>query len=177
MKQIIYFSLLIVLFGAACKTDTGKTGEEQLSPQEKHERDSISKAQQRQHNDSLKRGNPLLIVPPDSTYTGDYVDRYPDGIVKFRGFFRLGKRHGQWMSFYPNGLMWSEMHYDKGVPEGPNKTFFITGKPRYEGRYKNGLKDSVWVFYDSLGVPVKKVTYKKDRIAKQEDMTYVKSKK
>jgi antitoxin component YwqK of YwqJK toxin-antitoxin module len=129
--------------------------------------DSISKAQQRLHADSLKKKNPLLILPPDSDYTGDYIDKYPSGIVKFRGFYRFGKRHGQWMSFYPNGLAWSEMHYDKGLREGPNLAYFENGKMRYRGFYKNDKQDSIWCYYDSVGDLAVRVLYKNDRMVKK----------
>src|SRR5205814_8428839 len=79
-------------------------------PEQVVRKDSLSKIEQNRKNDSLKKQNPLLILPPDSDYTGTYVDRYPNGIVKFSGYFRFGKRHGQWMSFFPNGEKWSEMH-------------------------------------------------------------------
>jgi hypothetical protein len=129
--------------------------------------DSISKANQRRAADSLKKTNPLLIVPPDSTYTGDYIDKYPSGIVKFRGQFRFGQRHGQWMSFYPNGEAWSELHYDKGLRNGPNITYYPGGQIRYSGYYKNDMQDSLCIYYDSLGKPAEKIIYKKDRIFKR----------
>src|SRR5687767_4477417 len=96
--------------------------EKELTKAEKLAADSVSKAQQRLRADSAKKLNPLLIIPPDSTYTGAYVDKYPNGVTKFRGTYRFGQQHGQWMSFYPNGIKWSEMHYDKGLRHGPNLT-------------------------------------------------------
>jgi antitoxin component YwqK of YwqJK toxin-antitoxin module len=162
MKKISLF-LLIIFSVYSCKT----SAEKKLTEEEMEYRDSISKVQQRKRADSLKKKNPLLIMPPDSTYTGDYVDKYGNGIVKFRGFFRFGKRHGQWMSFYPDGLLWSEMYYDKGLREGPNTTFFENGKKRYEGFYKNDLRDSVWCYYDSTGKMAQRVFFRNDRVVKQ----------
>jgi len=156
---------ILLLFLWACTNNS--TEQKELSIQEKAMMDSISKAQQKVKADSLKRKNPLLIIPPDSTYTGEYTDRYPNGIVKFKGFFRFGQRHGQWMSFYPNGLMWSELHYDKGLREGPNMTYFITGGKRYTGFYKNDKQDSVWSYYDSTGKLAQKVVFKNDIIVKK----------
>ena len=129
--------------------------------------DSLSKVRQRAHADSLKQKNPLLILPPDSDYTGDYIDKYPNGIIKFRGQYRFGERHGQWMSFYPNGEAWSEMHYDKGLREGPNLAYFENGKMRYQGFYKNDKQDSVWCYYDSIGNLAVRVLYKNDRMVKK----------
>lgn len=159
----MYNALVAVLLAAACQP--GQNKEETQA--EKEKRDSVSKVQQRQHSDSLKRLNPLLIMPPDSNYTGSYIDRYPNGIVKFRGFFRFGERHGQWMSFYPTGLLWSEMHYDKGLRHGPNTTYYETGQMRYTGIYKNDRRDSIWVYYDSIGKVAERVRFSDDKIVER----------
>ena len=107
MKRTLALLTTFVSLVWACSTPYSKINEEG-----KRLADSVSKLSQRQHGDSLKRLNPLLILPPDSDYTGSYVDKYPNGIVKFSGYFRFGERHGQWMSFHPNGLAWSELHFD-----------------------------------------------------------------
>jgi hypothetical protein len=159
-------SLLILSLSVICFSSCISEPKE-LTEAEIRVNDSISKIVQKQKADSLKKTNPLLILPPDSTYTGDYVDKYPSGIIKFKGFYRFGERHGQWMSFYPNGLAWSEMHYDKGLREGPNLTYFETGKLRYTGFYKNDKQDSVWTYYDSIGKIAKKVIYKNDHVVKE----------
>jgi hypothetical protein len=161
LKPILY--LLAVIFITACV----QSGEKELTEQEKHIADSISKVQQRAMADSLKKRNPLLILPPDSTYTGSYVDKYSTGITKFTGFFRFGQRHGQWLSFYPSGILWSEMHYDKGLREGPNMVYFENGKPRYTGFYKKDMQDSIWCYYDSSGNLAEKLVFKKDRVVQK----------
>lgn len=102
--------------------------------------------------DSVKEINNGFIQAPDSDYTGDYIDKYKNGVVKFSGFFRFGKRHGQWLAFYLNGEKWSECFYDKGLKEGYSAVYYPNGKMQYSGWYKNDLKDSVWSFYDTTGV-------------------------
>jgi len=159
---LISFFLFVLLLA---KCDGSK--EENLSAEEKRYNDSVSIVEQRAKSDSLRKTNPLLIVPPDSMYTGEYVDKYSDGITKFKGNFRFGERHGQWMSFYPNGLAWSEMHYDKGLRHGTNIAYFEDGKMRYTGFYKNDQKDSVWSYFDSLGVMAQKVLFSKDKFVKE----------
>lgn len=158
---ITVFSVAALFF--ACN-ETPKTKE--VTEHEKQVQDSLSKLEQKRRGDSLKQKNPLLIIPPDSNYTGDYVDKYETGIVKFKGFFRFGKRHGQWMSFYPSGLAWSEMHYDKGLREGPNIAYYNGGGKRYEGFYKNDMRDSTWCYYDSIGKMIEKVEFKNNKIVK-----------
>ena len=160
-KIIVIISSVLVLLLFSCKTETPKT---EVNVQVV---DSVSKQQQKIVVDSLKKKNPLLILPPDSNYTGEYVDKYDNGITKFKGNFRFGKRHGQWMSFYPTGLAWSEMHYDKGLREGPNLTYFETGKVRYAGYYRKDVRDSIWLYYDTLGNVAEKVLFKNDRIIKK----------
>lgn len=160
MKRIIQLSALVMLFCMACNNNTRQKEEEkELTQDEKMALDSISRAGQKNKADSLKKKNPLLILPPDSMYSGDYTDKYPSGITKFKGFFRFGQRHGQWMSFYPTGLVWSEMHYDKGLRHGPNMAYYMDGKPRYTGFYKNDMQDSTWCYYDSLGTLLRKVQF------------------
>jgi antitoxin component YwqK of YwqJK toxin-antitoxin module len=162
-KPLVIISAIILIQFTSCTS----TEEKELSPQEKRANDSISKIEQKIIVDSLKKANPLLIMPPDSTYTGDYTDKYPSGIVKFKGFFRFGQRHGMWMSFYPNGLAWSEMHYDKGLRHGPNTTYYENGKMRFSGFYKLDVKDSVWTYYDSIGNMAEKILFKDDRMLRK----------
>jgi antitoxin component YwqK of YwqJK toxin-antitoxin module len=162
-KPLVIISAIILIQFTSCTS----TEEKELSPQEKRANDSISKIEQKIIVDSLKKANPLLIMPPDSTYTGDYTDKYPGGIVKFKGLFRFGQRHGMWLSFYPNGLAWSEMFYDKGLRHGPNTTYYENGKMRFSGFYKQDAKDSVWTYYDSIGNMAEKVLFKDDRMVKK----------
>ena len=163
MNKINALIIIITILFISCKNEVTKEENEK----EKLIADSLSKAGQKVKVDSMKRQNPLLIMPPDSTYTGDYVDKYGNGIIKFKGFFRFGQRHGQWMSFYPSGLLWSELHFDKGKRHGYNVTFFGTGKKRYEGFYKDNKQDSVWCYYDTLGILMEKVLYRNDSIIKK----------
>lgn len=162
LKRIIPCALILLV---ACKS--GNTEQKELSAEERLLLDSVSKAEQKLKADSLKKKNPLLIVPPDSVYTGSYVDKYPSGITKFTGYFRFGQRHGQWMSFYPTGLAWSEMHYDKGLRHGPNMAYYENGKMRYNGFYKNDKKDSIWTYFDTSGKVVEKLLLSMDKMVKR----------
>jgi antitoxin component YwqK of YwqJK toxin-antitoxin module len=160
MKLTIY-TFLAVFVLAGCD------GSGEGNPAEIRERDSLSRLVQREHADSMKKKNPLLIMPPDSSYTGSYVDKYPSGVTKFTGFFRFGKKHGQWVSFYPSGTPWSELHFEKGVRHGPNITWFPNGKKRFEGQYKNDHQDSIWIYYDSTGKAAERVFFEKGRLTRR----------
>jgi len=162
MKNTILIFLSLFIF-ISCNTKT----EEEKPVVDKRVSDSVSKVQQKKVVDSLKAKNPLLIMPPDSNYTGQYIDKYNSGITKFRGTYRFGKKHGQWMSFYPTGLAWSELHFDKGLRQGPNIAYFENGKTRYSGNYKNDERDSVWLYFDSIGNLTEKVLFKNDKMVKK----------
>jgi len=162
MKTTGLFAALFIALLWSCSNE--KKEEPPLSREEQRIKDSLSLIIQKARVDSLKKRNPLLILPPDSNYSGDYIDKYDNGIVKFRGTFRFGERHGQWFSFYPNGILWSELHFDKGLRNGPNNTFFENGKPRYTGFYKDDLVDSTWTYYDSTGTKVEVLNYKNNKL-------------
>ncbi len=114
-------------------------------------------------SDSLKIAtelNKYSIQPPVADYTGDYIDKYPNGVIKFTGFFRFGQRHGQWMAFYENGLKWSECFYDKGLKHGATMVYYQNGNLNYSGWYKQDQKDSLWFWYDDKGKEVDRRAYK-----------------
>ncbi|MFL5753644.1 MAG: toxin-antitoxin system YwqK family antitoxin [Bacteroidia bacterium] len=92
------------------------------------------------------------LAPPDSDYTGDYFKKYDNGIVKVRGLFRFGKRHGTWTYFYPNGLKWSEAYFENNKMNGESSVYHENGKLYYSGFYKQDIPVGTWKFYDSTGV-------------------------
>ncbi|MGZ3932338.1 MAG: toxin-antitoxin system YwqK family antitoxin, partial [Bacteroidia bacterium] len=116
---------------------------------DKKTQDSVIAAEKLAKHLEEKKKNIYLIEPPDTAYTGDYVDKYENGNTKFKGYFRFGKRHGQWLAFYPTGLLWSECFYDKGLRQGANNVYYENGEPRYKGWYKHDLRDSLWTFYNT----------------------------
>lgn len=150
LKYIICFSFMLALF--ACNTSSDK--------EDARVQDSIKNVQRIDSITKEKKKNIYLIEPPDSDYTGDYLDKYENGNTKFKGFFRFGKRHGQWVAFYANGLMWSECFYDKGLRHGANNVYYENGNPRYKGWYKDDIRDSLWIFYDVSGIEQKRALFR-----------------
>ncbi|MDP2386080.1 MAG: hypothetical protein Q8M29_06900 [Bacteroidota bacterium] len=116
--------------------------------------------------DSVKKANSAHVSsgkfePPDSTYTGDYFEKYPSGVIKVRGNFRFGKKSGKWMYFYPNGLLWSEAFFSSDKMNGESNVYHANGQKMYSGHYKMDIADSVWNFYDSTGKMVETRDYNK----------------
>jgi len=153
LKHVLYFSLSLLVL--ACNSSNTK--------EDTVKQDSINIARRMDSIAVEKKKNAYLIEAPDTNYTGDYLDKYENGNTKFKGFFRFGKRHGQWVAFYANGLLWSECFYDKGLRNGANNVYFENGKPRYKGWYKHDLRDSLWIFYDQFGVEQRRVMFKNDQ--------------
>ena len=151
-------TLLGIFIGSTFVLVSCKSG----STDKKAVEDSLKVAEQNKMEHLKKEKNEYLIEPPDTNYTGEYLDKYDNGNVKFKGFFRFGKRHGQWMAFYASGLLWSECYYDKGLKHGANNVFYENGKPRYKGWFKNDLRDSLWVFYDESEKEIQKIQFKND---------------
>ena len=155
MKTINYLLgvLIVSIIFVSCKSGNSETTVSQ---------DSLKAIEKIQTQQTEKEKNMYLIEPPDTSYSGEYLDKYDNGNVKFKGFFRFGKRHGQWMAFYASGLLWSECFYDKSLKHGANNVFYENGKPRYKGWFKNDLRDSLWIFYDENGIEIRKIQFKND---------------
>lgn len=151
MKKIVIISitlLIVGLFFTNCKNETDKK-EEAIVKKE----DTV--------NVVNLNATSSPIAPPDKDYTGDYVDKYPNGVIRFTGFFRFGKRHGQWLAFYENGIKWSECYYDNDKKDGQSTVYFPNGNIQYTGWYKQDLQDSLWFFYDIDKKEIDRRAYRK----------------
>lgn len=151
LKHIFYILPFLILAG--CGSETKK---------EADPKDSTIKGLPIDTAAVQKELNKYLIEAPDTNYTGDYLAKWENGNTKFKGFFRFGKRHGQWIAFYAGGTMWSECFYNKGLRNGANNVYFENGKLRYKGWFKNDLRDSLWIFYNDFGAEVKRAWFKND---------------
>ena len=152
--KLIHFACILSAFAFVACTNGGNSN--------KAASDSTATAQTAEEKAIQNELNQYIIQPPDTNYTGEYLDKYPNGNAKFKGFFRFGKRHGQWMAFYANGILWSECFYDKGLKHGANNVYYENGQPRHKGTFKNDLRDGPWVFYDVNGVEIKRANFKND---------------
>ncbi|MBC7862532.1 MAG: hypothetical protein IAF38_06110, partial [Bacteroidia bacterium] len=140
LLAIPFFILLLV----SCGPEKGKENEMRSDSVANAKPDSVPK---KVFNDPT--------VPPTPEYSGDHVVKYPNGITQYRGFFRFGKRHGTWATFFDTGELWGETSYDNGKKEGKSVVYFKNGKVKYEGFYKNDKQSGTWKFYDEAGTLVK----------------------
>ncbi len=153
----IVFIIGLLLFSCNQKNEN--------NPKKEIEEFMIKTEYQKSQKDSL--GIYYIKEPSDSMYTGNIEDKYPNGVVKYKGFYRFGKRHGEWLYFYPNGNLWSECKYNRGKMNGKTNTYHPNGKLFYSGFYKDDKKDSIWIYYDSTGKQLYKELYKENKLIKR----------
>ncbi len=108
-----------------------------------------------------KDGLTGVIEKNPPVQSGDYIVKYPNGIVKMKGYYVGGKREGQWVSFFENGNVQSEGFFKKGLRDGKANVYFESGKLYYEGYYKDGKEVGKWIFYDESGNKINEKDYDK----------------
>lgn len=109
--------------------------------------------------DTSLNGLTGVIEKNPPVLNGDYITKYPNGIVKMKGFYINGKREGQWISFFENGKKQSEGFFKAGLRDGKAVVFYENEQIYYEGYYKNGKEVGKWVFYDQQGKKVNEKDY------------------
>lgn len=100
----------------------------------------------------------LEITQPQNSkiQPGEYFEYHESGGIKIRGFYNDNlTREGLWLSYYENGIKWSEAYYSDGKRNGHNITFYPSGKIRFVGEYKDDKKTGTWTFYDETGAVTK----------------------
>jgi antitoxin component YwqK of YwqJK toxin-antitoxin module len=60
---------------------------------------------------------------------------------------------------YPNGAISSEGTIRSGKADGFWKSYYVTGIKKSEGKRRNFLLDSIWVFFDQAGDTTEKISY------------------
>jgi len=80
---------------------------------------------------------------------------YPNGKTKTIGEYKDGKRTGEWLAWYENGVPWSQAHFENGLKNGESIVYYPNGQKRYIGYYNNDEKTGVWKFFDEQGKLIK----------------------
>jgi antitoxin component YwqK of YwqJK toxin-antitoxin module len=106
-------------------------------------------------NDNIKAER---VASKEGTVDGRQVIPIAGG-GEMEGMLRDGKRHGLWVSRFPNGILRSRTHYVNGVEEGPVEVFYGNSVTYYKGQHRHGKPVGEWVFSDTLGNELKRVVY------------------
>ncbi|HXK80987.1 MAG TPA: hypothetical protein PLO05_02370 [Bacteroidales bacterium] len=92
---------------------------------------------------------------------------YQNGKKEMEGAYKNGKRHGKWIAWYDNEVVWSIGYYKQGLKHGKSEVYFPNGEVRYEKNYVNDTADGTWLFFDENGNPIGKVVYQKGEIIEE----------
>ena len=90
-----------------------------------------------------------------SIKNGPLVSYYKDGKVWRRGYYRKGKKHGNWIRYCNNGRKQLEVTYNLGTPVGNYRYFRPDGKVWLRGLYKAGKRyGKVYLFLTQDRAPI-----------------------
>lgn len=134
-KQFFFIFTIVMGFLASCGNPPPKV----------ESKSDSTKAVIKTKGGTLPERNNVAV--PD----GNYEEHYKNGILKIKGFYLKGQRHGQWASFYENGNLWSEQQYTNGKKDGQNVSYYPNGKKRYEGNYRNDTASGIWKYWNEDG--------------------------
>jgi hypothetical protein len=95
----------------------------------------------------------------DTLKDGDFVMRYPNGIIQMKGYYAGGKREGEWVAFFPSGKTQSEGFFTHGKRDHKAIVYYEDGKKMYEGSYKDGVMTGIWKYYNPDGTLSKEMNY------------------
>ena len=82
MKKIYIITAVILVCVSFLFTNCGNGA----ADAEKAKQDSVKTLSNSDSAKIAQELNKYLITPPDPDYTGDYIDKYPNGVIKFTGF-------------------------------------------------------------------------------------------
>jgi hypothetical protein len=144
---VFYFSFLALAIAlSGCGTTPGKSGSDSVGEHRKDEKNEPVK--------SLSVTPPVSPVPQqaaDSIWNGDYIERYPSGVIKKRGYIAGGLASGEWLTFYEDGKPYSKGQYHNGIRTGYGVSWYHDGQMSSEGYYKNGKPVGKWKYWSEEG--------------------------
>jgi hypothetical protein len=98
----------------------------------------------------------LSVTPPnspvpkqvaDSIWDGDYIEKYPNGVIKKRGYIKGGLASGDWLTFYEDGTPYSRGTYHSGYRTGYGVSWYHDGHMSSEGYYHMGKTVGKWKYW------------------------------
>jgi hypothetical protein len=99
----------------------------------------------------LEQMNQIIVDPP-SDFSGIWLTYWINGNVSYERHFQNGQLEGVNTGFYPNGVRSIEVAFHNGVPDGQDTGYFPSGKIQYQGQNKAGKEVGHWIWYSEGGV-------------------------
>lgn len=91
---------------------------------------------------------------------GVFATYSDQGHIAVKETWHNNQQHGPQEEYYGNGKLRMRLMMERDTPVGRTFTLFPNGMTRLVGQYKNGVRDSVWVLYNSFGKEEQRVEYK-----------------
>ena len=89
---------------------------------------------------------------------GIYQTFYPDGTIKLEKHFQNNTLVGTIKVYHPNGNLKEEVTIENNTENGPFKEYHSNGKIHWQGTYLNGDNEfGLLEEYDSTGMLIKKM--------------------
>jgi antitoxin component YwqK of YwqJK toxin-antitoxin module len=103
-----------------------------------------------------------INCPPGTIPNGETTPEVSESWCELES--NRGILHGPYRAWYPNGNLGTSEMYDHGKLTGPAVYFWDNGEKQAEGKYKNGLREGFWKFWDKSGILYSKVRYLKGKV-------------
>ena len=84
---------------------------------------------------------------PNGMKEGKWESRYPDGTLRYEGYFVHNKPAGDWKRYHKNGKVKALMNYRPNSEAVFASLFDDEGKLYAKGLFEGTLRDSTWNFY------------------------------
>lgn len=98
---------------------------------------------------------------------GEVVTYYSGGQMAEKEHFSDGLREGESLSWFPNGIPKSTANYVGGEAQGKMTFYFPSGKKEIEGQVINGDRDGTWYYLNEDGTVQLQVLYAKGAVVKE----------
>tara|TARA_R100001463_G_scaffold13391_1_gene35729 strand:- start:1734 stop:2192 length:459 start_codon:yes stop_codon:yes gene_type:complete len=105
---------------------------------------------------------------------GECKSYYSDGNFDI-GFYKDGKREGEWKEYHDNGKLFQVGSYKNGLKEGEFRSYHSSGELFIVSFWKSGEEDGEYVFYFYDG-DLESITHYKNG-KKQEEVLFNENKK
>lgn len=96
-----------------------------------------------------------------TTYTTKSDTTYYEsgGLERIALYDINGSGHGTWQTYFEDGVLWNEIHYNHGQKNGSWLVNQANGQPSYRGNYANDKKNGTFIKYNTAGAAVLTCVY------------------
>lgn len=90
------------------------------------------------------------------------IGYYLNQNIKYKGFYRVNRKHGSWKYFYPDGKLEQKGNFQSDKVHGEWIWFYRNGDTLRSESFKFNKRDGLYVSYDPYGNIIQKGFYEND---------------